>query len=85
MIYLLITLHLLDAGLTWRYGRNTEYGILFKHLTGSAWKFWPARLGFIAVIVLGCELYPTAHLYWAAVGAQGMALYTIYAAWRYKR
>ena len=53
----------LDAVPTWIFGRNTEYGLLFRNLTDSAWKFWPARIGFFLAVAVGCEwwkaIYPS--------------------------
>lgn len=85
MIYILIILHAVDAVLTWRFGRNTEYGILFKNLTGSPWTFWPARIGFLLIILGGCEWYKSAYdngLYWAAIGCQVGILWAIFSKWK---
>ena len=85
MICLLTILHTADAVLTWMCGRNTEYGILFKNLTDSAWKFWPARIGFFLLIVGGCEWYHCAYdagLYWFAIGFQAAILWAIFSKWR---
>lgn len=80
MIYVLIILHAVDAVLTWRFGRNTEYGLIFKKLVGSPWKFWPARAAFFAVIFIGCEIYYShfsSGLYWFAIGEQMQAIMII--------
>jgi hypothetical protein len=81
----LTILHAADAVATWLFGRNTEYGILFKRLTGSAWQFWPARIGFFLVILGGCEWFRYAYddrLYWAAIGCQVGILWAIFSKWK---
>ena len=86
MIITLIILHLIDAILTWKYGRNTEFGILFVNIINKGfWWFWVCRVLFMIVVIFGCWLYQIiyhdTHLYWGAIGGQFMVIYMLYAQW----
>ena len=79
---ILTVIHAVDGVMTWIYGRNTEYGLVFKSLIHKGpTVFFSARFAFTAAIVLACmwfnSYYKSQALYWLAIGAQFQAVLII--------